>query len=76
MTPTVQGNSRERISDPKPTRPRVEAAVLRRIEQALAEYEHEVTASGLTPSSKRTYLLHARHFVRWLGDDFDPGGSL
>ncbi len=76
MTPTVQGNYRERISDPKPPRPRVEAQVLPRVEKALAEYEAEVTASRLKPSSKRTYLLHARHFVRWLGGDFEPGGSL
>ena len=27
----------------------------------------------MTPSTKRTYLLHAENFVRWLSDDFNPG---
>ena len=30
----------------------------------------------LTRSSKDTYLLHARHFVRWLKDDFKPGANV
>ena len=76
MTPAVQTTYGETIADPKPTGRRLETALVRRVEEALAEYEAEVTASRLKPSSKRTYLLHARHFVRWLGGDFEPGGSL
>ncbi len=43
---------------------------------ALELYENEVSNTPLTTQSKRTYLLHAHNFVRWLQDDFEPGASL
>ena len=46
------------------------------VKSALARYETEVKASKLQSSAKKTYLLHAEHFVRWLEGDFTPGGSL
>ncbi len=52
---------------------RVSSKTLQEVEEAHREYEKEVQASNMTPSAKRTYLLHAEHFVRWLKDDFVPG---
>lgn len=46
------------------------------VKAALEHYKTEVTASKLQPNSQRTYLLHARHFVRWIEGDFMPGGAL
>lgn len=46
---------------------------LREVEDALHEYEKEVQSSGMTDSTKRTYLLHTRNFVRWLQGEFAPG---
>jgi hypothetical protein len=40
---------------------------------ALRKYEAEVERAGLEDTTKRTYLLHARNFVRWLDGDFTPG---
>lgn len=40
---------------------------------ALKRYKREVEQSKLKPSTKRTYLLHASNFVRWLQGDFSPG---
>ncbi len=52
--------------------------VLVAVQDALEQYEQEVQdaeESGfLTEQTKKTYLLHAKHFVRWLDDDFEPGG--
>jgi hypothetical protein len=56
--------------------PKVDTGVLRQIKEALSRYEREVEASGLKITSKNTYVLHARHFVRWLDDDFRPGSTL
>jgi hypothetical protein len=50
--------------------------VLRDVEDALKRYTLEVEQSKMAPSTKRTYLLHARNFVRWLRDDFEPGKSM
>lgn len=41
--------------------------------EALARYQREVEESTLKPSTKRTYILHARNFVNWLKGDFRPG---
>ena len=49
---------------------------LRQVQAALENYITELKASKLTQSSKDTYLLHAEQFVRWLDDDFVPGGHL
>ena len=48
---------------------------LKSVRIALREYEAEVKASGLSPTTKDTYILHATNFVRWLEDDFRPGGG-
>lgn len=46
------------------------------VKVALEHYETKVKASKLQPNSQRTYLLHARNFVRWIEGDFTPGGTL
>ena len=43
------------------------------VKRALQIYVNEVENSPLMPLTKRTYLLHAENFVRWLDDDFEPG---
>ena len=55
---------------------KVSREVLEAVQDALQRYEREVEATGMTGQSKSTYLLHARHFVRWLDDDFEPGVQL
>lgn len=49
---------------------------LAQVRLALKNYEAEVKKSKLQPNSQRTYLLHARNFVRWIEGDFTPGGTL
>ena len=56
--------------------PKVSAEVLNVVKDALSRYETEVEDSPLRSDTKDTYLLHARHFVRWLDDDFEPGARL
>jgi hypothetical protein len=51
----------------------VSPAAIREIEAALARYEREVRAAGLAPDTVKTYLQHAKQFVRWLNGDFTPG---
>jgi hypothetical protein len=58
------------------TVPEVTRPVLTDIQNALERYRLEVEASRLTEETKRTYLLHAKNFVRWLADDFTPGSTL
>ena len=58
------------------TMPKVSVEVLNEVKDALRRYEAEVEDSLLRRSTKDTYLLHARHFVRWLDNDFEPGASL
>ena len=48
---------------------------LRSVRIALRDYKAEVKESGLSPTTKDTYVLHATNFVRWLEDDFQPGGT-
>ena len=55
--------------------PKVNAETLKRVQDALEKYEMEVSDAPLSPNSKKTYILHARNFVRWLDDDFEPGSS-
>ena len=55
---------------------KIGSQALAAVKTALKHYEAEVKASKLQPESKRTYLLHAWHFVRWIEDDFTPGGTL
>lgn len=56
--------------------PKATATALREIEDALEEYEREVNGSLLTPGAQETYLRYAAMFVRWIKDDFEPGGTL
>ncbi len=49
---------------------------LAEVKAALECYVTEVEESNLSQTSQKTYLLHARQFVRWLEDDFVPGGTL
>ena len=58
------------------TMPKVSVEVLNEVNDALRRYEAEVEDSLLRRSTKDTYLLHARHFVRWLDNDFESGASL
>ena len=53
--------------------PKVSEETLRQVEAAMNQYEQVVTISALKPHTKRTYMLHSRNFVRWLGDTFEPG---
>ena len=55
---------------------KVRPETLREVEEALERYRAEVEKSPLRPSAKQTYLLHSTNFVRWLDDDFQPGGTL
>lgn len=43
------------------------------VRAALRKYEAEVERANLEETTKRTYLLHARNFVRWLDGEFTPG---
>lgn len=52
---------------------RVGSKTLQEVEGALREYEQEVQASNMTPSTKHTYLLHSENFVKWLKGEFVPG---
>ena len=56
--------------------PKITSQALRQVQDALGQYEIRVEASSLARNSKVTYLLHARNFVRWLDDDFEPGDRL
>lgn len=56
--------------------PRVSVDVLNAVKDALGRYESEVEDSPLRRNAKDTYILHARHFVRWLDGDFEPGARL
>ena len=56
--------------------PKVSSLTLQEVQEALRRYEETVEASSLRLSSKNTYLLHARQFVRWLADDFEPGETV
>lgn len=49
---------------------------LREVVEAFKRYVREVEQAPLRPSTKRTYLLHAGNFVRWLKGDFSPGATL
>jgi Tfp pilus assembly protein PilX len=53
---------------------RVSTNALQEVEAALREYEREVQASNMTPSTKYIYLLHSENFVKWLKVDFVPRG--
>ena len=52
--------------------PKVRTESLHEVEEALKLYVEEVERSSVAKMSKRTYIRHARTFVRWLDDDFTP----
>ena len=56
--------------------PQVDHVCLEQVRRAWARYEAEVDAALMEVSSKATYIGHARQFVRWLADEFEPGGTL
>ena len=56
--------------------PKISGESLYQVQAALENYEEAVNATSMTVESKKTYLLHARNFVRWLNDDFEPGATL
>ena len=56
--------------------PIINDEALRLVKNALDQYETEVESTNCTEKTKRTYILHARHFVRWLDDDFKPGANI
>ncbi len=51
-------------------------SALQQVKDALEKYRRAVEPTDMQPSTKRTYLLHAENFVRWLDDDFDPGATV
>lgn len=55
---------------------KVSPEVLAIVREALERYIAEVENSYLSPAAKKTYSAHSEEFVRWLNDDFEPGGSV
>ena len=55
--------------------PKISNSCLKQVKDALEQYEQEVEAAELQKSTKRTYLQHAKSFVRWLDDGFKPGAK-
>ena len=56
--------------------PKISPEALNEVQKALGRYVQEVEKAPLYPSTKRTYIRHARTFVRWLDDDFEPGANV
>jgi len=50
--------------------------LMKHLNELLDTYAQEVKSAGLKPSTEKTYLLHADHFVRWCNGDFVPGARL
>ncbi len=53
---------------------KISIEALREVKDALERYKTLIEGTTLAEKSKHTYVLHAEHFVRWLDDDFEPGG--
>ena len=53
--------------------PQVRPETLPEVEQALQRYIDEVEHAEIAITNRATYIRHARIFVRWLADDFEPG---
>ena len=56
--------------------PKLNNRLLQQIRDAFCSYEEEVETTDLKQLTKKTYIVHARNFVRWLHDDFEPGSKL
>jgi len=54
----------------------VSSEAISEIERALERYWQVVEASRLQSTTKKTYLVHAGNFVRWLKGEFQPGATL
>ncbi|MDE2718837.1 MAG: hypothetical protein OXI33_17740 [Chloroflexota bacterium] len=52
---------------------RVSRDALAEIEQAYEEYKQVVKTSGMALTSRKTYIIHADRFFRWLKREFQPG---
>ena len=46
---------------------------LSEVETALQDYIRVVEASGMALTSRKTYIIHADQFARWLKREFQPG---
>lgn len=55
---------------------KISQQALEEIRLALTEYRIQVRSTAMKDSTKKTYLLHASNFVRWLANDFVPGGRV
>ncbi|MFD3271506.1 hypothetical protein ACE3MS_15410 [Paenibacillus dendritiformis] len=55
---------------------KVDNEIQKKLNDLLDQYTQEVLNSKMEESTKKTYLLHANHFVRWCKGDFIPGGTL
>ena len=44
------------------------------INRLLADYLREIEQSDLKPLSAQVYQVQSKNFVRWINDDFQPGG--
>jgi len=54
---------------------KISRAALEEVEKALIAYEEEAGRNLGTPKSRWTYQVYAGYFVRWLKDEFTPGGT-
>jgi|CXWL01.1.fsa_nt_gi hypothetical protein len=54
---------------------RIAPSILELVQSELDEYRHVVSSADLKPATKQTYIRHADTFVRWLGGNFEPGGT-
>ena len=52
---------------------RISYKALAEVEQAYVDYELVVETSGMALTSRKTYIIHADQFVRWLKREFQPG---
>lgn len=62
-----------RVEDRSGEASRVGIKAIEEVKAAIKQYTLEVEETSLIVATKRTYLLHARNFVRWLSYDFQPG---
>ena len=54
--------------------PKISQDCLAQVLGALERYKKEVNAAPIAGNTKNTYILHSNNFVRWLNDEFEPGG--
>ena len=56
-----------------PDKAHVSPQALSEVETALQDYIRVVETSGMALTSRKTYIIHADQFVRWLKQEFQPG---